>query len=114
MVAATDQAACLALAQRQVGDIEDWTPVQWLQQLHDDSVSRGEPAAVYFRPYRTAHAYLSRPDRVKARSEGDVSEQYADDAATLALLRERDQEWATHHLPTKQGAWSGAIEWGSW
>lgn len=112
MVAATDQTSCLALAQRQVGDTDDWTPVQWLQQLQDDSLTIN--GAIYFRPYRTALAYLSRPDRVKARSEGDVSERYADDTATLALFRERDQEWATTHLPTSQGEWSGAIEWGSW
>lgn len=111
-VSARDGPACLALAQRQVGDVSGWTPEQWLAQLNDDSLTLN--GLVYFRPFRSALAYLSRPDRIKARSEGDVSEQYGDDTATLALLRERDQEWAAQHLPNTQEEWSGGIEWGHW
>lgn len=35
-----DAPACIALAQRQVGDVGGWTPEQWLAQLTDDGIVR--------------------------------------------------------------------------
>ena len=116
----TDRAACLNLAQRQVGDVADWTPVQWTDQLAEDSLLAGDPQAQYFRPYRTALAYLLRPGQVKQRSEGPISEQYADVAATASRLREMDLEWVALRLPqaaedgASGGSFDGAIDWGHW
>ncbi|GBF05849.1 hypothetical protein DAERI_060109 [Deinococcus aerius] len=113
----TDAAACLALAQRQIGDPGDWTLEQWTDQLAEDGVTRGDPPQLHYRPYRTALAYLLRP-QVKARSEGDVSEQYGDTADLAARLRELDVEWVAHRLPPENGAgqeaWDSRIDWGSW
>lgn len=112
--APTDQAACLALAQRQVGDVGDWTPEQWAQQLVDDSrVIDGTP---YYRPYETALAYLERPGQVTARTEGDVSETYRDAQATRARLLRLGSEWDTDQLPkpAEGEAFDSSINWGSW
>ncbi|WP_288481980.1 hypothetical protein [uncultured Deinococcus sp.] len=114
----TDAAACLALAQRQVGDVAGWTPEQWQAQLVEDSLQRGDPPATRYRPYRTAVAYLLRPGAVKSRSEGDVSEQYADLTPTVERLRDLDTEWAAHRLPAVEtpdpDTFDGSITWGSW
>lgn len=115
-----DLAACLALAQRQVGDASEWTAEQWQAQLAEDSLALGNPPKVYYRPYRSAMAYLLRPDRVKARTEGSISEQYVDVAETVKRLRELDSEWEAHRLPSGAdevadgGTFDGAITWGSW
>ncbi|BDP42917.1 hypothetical protein DAETH_28860 [Deinococcus aetherius] len=50
----TDAAACLVLAQRQIGDASDWTPEQWAAQLADDGLMRDDPPVLHYRPYRTA------------------------------------------------------------
>ncbi|OWL96529.1 hypothetical protein CBQ26_09130 [Deinococcus indicus] len=115
--APTDALGCLALAQRQIGDASGWTDQQWADQLADDSVQRGDPATSYFRPYRTALAYLLRPDRVQARTEGDTSEQYVQTTATATRLQDLDAEWASRIPPEATpdaGEWSGDIEWGGW
>lgn len=113
----TDAAACLALAQRQVGDAGDWTPEQWAAQLADDVLLRGNPPTAHYRPYRTALSYVLRP-QVRARTEGDVAEQYTDPAALAARLRELDAEWVALRLPPEATAapeaWDGRIEWGGW
>lgn len=112
----TDQAACLALAQRQVGDVAAWSPEQWAAQLADDAVLRGD--VVHYRPYRSALAYLLRPGQVNARAEGDVSEQYRDTtAANATRLQDLDAEWTALRLPPETesaGDWDGTITWGSW
>ncbi len=117
--APSDRSACLALAQRQIGEADGWTPDQWDAQLSEDSLLLGDPAVQYFRPYRSALSYLLRPGQVKARSEGSISEQYADTASLAARLREMDIEWTAIRLPSgaeeaEQGAFSGEIEWGHW
>lgn len=119
-VAPADRAACLALAQRQVGDASDWTADQWDAQLGEDGLLLGDPAALYFRPYRTALAYAVRPNQVKQRTEGQVSEQYVDPAALAARLRELDLEWTALRLPGREeddgdpGAFTGDVKWGGW
>lgn len=113
-----DAPACLALAQRQVGDTSGWTPEEWQAQLGEDSVMRpvdGEQV-IFFRPYKTAMAYLLRP-RVTARTEGDVSEQYSDLTATVEHLRDLDAEWIVSKVPPEQSSaetWDGTITWGGW
>lgn len=115
----TDAAACLALAQRQIGDPGDWTLEQWTDQLAEDGVTRGDPAQLHYRPYRTALAYVMRP-QVTARTEGDVSEQYSVSLTTALAerLRELDAEWVAQRLPPESGAgqeaWDSRIDWGSW
>jgi hypothetical protein len=114
-----DAVACLALAQRQVGEVADWTAQQWADQLDEDSVLRGDPPQIHYRPYRTALSYLLRPDRVSARGEGTVTEKYIDPAATAAHLRDLDAEWTALRLPpeTSDGSgdsWDGTIRWGGY
>lgn len=113
-----DAPACIALAQRQVGDTGGWTPEQWQGQLTDDGLVRPENGVqvMFYRPYKTAIAYLLRP-RVTARTEGDVSEQYGDLTATVENLREMDTEWVAARIPpetTSADAWDGTITWGGW
>ncbi|MHA0043478.1 hypothetical protein [Deinococcus sp. PEB2-63] len=113
----TDAPGCLALAQRQIGDASGWTQQQWEAQLADDSVPRGDPAVTYYRPYRTALAYLLRPDRVQARTEGDTSEQYVQATATATRLQDLDAEWAARIPPETTpdlGEWDGEIDWRGW
>ncbi|AFZ66070.1 hypothetical protein [Deinococcus peraridilitoris] len=86
-----DRAACLKLTQRVVGDSAGWDASQWGDQLDEDAVTRGSDT--YWRPYATALAYLSRPDRLKSRSEGEVSETFVDPAASLAFLEGKSGEW---------------------
>lgn len=113
----SNAAACLTLAQRQIGDAGEWTPEEWADQLAEDGVMRGDPPALHYRPYRTALAYLLRPG-VKARTEGDVSEQYSDSAALAERLRELDAEWLAHRIPPEAAAtaevFDSSIDWGSW
>ncbi len=87
----TSRAECLALAQRAVGGGTDWAPAEWQAQLDADSLERS--GLVYFRPFRSATAYLVNPERVKLRSEGQFTEQYIDVAVTLSHLRTQDAEW---------------------
>lgn len=113
----TASAACLALSQRQVGDASGWSAAQWADQLAEDALTRGDPPLAHYRPYRTALAYLLRPGQVTARTEGDVSEQYASSAATIERLRELDVEWTAARIPAEPGTtgeWDGAITWGGW
>ncbi|GGO24747.1 hypothetical protein [Deinococcus humi] len=113
----TNAAACLALAQRQIGDASDWSPQEWADQLAEDGVLRLDPPVLHYRPYRSALAYLLRPG-VQARTEGDVSEQYADPKALAERLRELDAEWLAHRIPPEEAAtaetFDGAVEWGGW
>ncbi|WP_278911771.1 hypothetical protein [Deinococcus wulumuqiensis] len=113
-----DAPACIALAQRQVGDVGGWTPEQWLAQLTDDGIVRPVDGVqqMFYRPYKTALAYLLRP-RVKQRTEGDVSEQEGDLTTTVQNLREMDAEWVAARIPpetTSAEAWDGTITWGGW
>lgn len=113
-----DAPACIALAQRQVGDAGGWTPEQWQAQLTDDGLMRAVDGVqqMFYRPYKTALAYLLRP-RVTARTEGDVSEQYGDLSATVNNLREMDAEWVAARIPpetTTTDAWDSTITWGGW
>lgn len=113
----TNAAACLALAQRQIGDASDWTAQQWEAQLAEDGLLRGDPPVLHHRPYRTALAYLMRPT-VTARAEGDVSEQYGDKTALAERLRELDVEWTAHRIPAEAQpeaeVFDSKITWGSW
>ena len=121
----TDRAGCLALARRVVGGGADWPPEQWEAQLDDDALLRGSPQRSYYRPYRTAIAYLVNPERVKSRTEGQVTEQFVDAAATLAYLREQDGEWTMSIPPAADANGDGKadellnpldtrISWGGW
>ncbi len=115
-----DAAACLLLAQRHAGDAGGWTPEQWQAQLAEDAVGRGDPPVAFYRPYRSALAYLLRPGQVKARKEGDASEDYFDVKATVEHLRDLDAEWQAQRIPPETvdadtgDTWNGQIDWGGW
>ncbi len=87
----TSRTDCLTIAQRAAGGGADWTPEDWQAQLDVDAVTRA--GILYYRPYRSATAYLVSPDRVKMRMEGQFQEQYIDLNVTLNDLRSRDSEW---------------------
>lgn len=115
----TDLAACLALAQRQVGDASGWSQADWEAQLAEASVERGDPPQTHYRPYRTALAYAQRPQPTTLQ-EGDVSEQYS---VTLTQelkkhLGYMDREWEAEVLPPKPSEvkedWNSDITWGGW
>lgn len=117
-VTPTDQVACTLLARRAVGGGNDWSADQWGEQLADDALIRA--GATYFRPYRSALAYLLNPERVKTRTEGQVSETYGDVGLTANYLREQALEWqaALDALDADQdgapdaGSFDSEIVWG--
>lgn len=95
----TDAVWALTTARRAAGDRAPgaWADEDWNAVLAETAETRG--GQTVYDPYLAAERFVTSPEAVSRRTEGDSSEDYRDLGAILASLRDQSARLRTTHWP---------------